>query len=232
MIAALPRSPRRDRILLLLFEEPIVERLSLQLSSEGYQVSTLLPLSPEASLEQVFQENANLIILPGSAEGLRVCGLLRRKAPNLPILLAIAADTLEARIAGLDVGADDFMVPPFHTKELLHRVRCQLKRVHTQGDGSLRFADIVMNLRGREVRRAERLIELTTKEFELLRYLLEHPREVLSREHILQNVWGEDFVGESNIIEVYIRYLRMKIERDDEKKLIHTVRGVGYSLRD
>lgn len=232
MIAALPHSTRRDRILLVHLEESIAEHLSLHLNAEGYQVFALPPLAPEACIERVFRENANLIILSGSVEGLRVCELLRRKAQNLPILLAIGADTLEARIAGLDVGADDFMVPPFHTKELLYRVRCQLKRAHSQGDGSLRFSDIVMNLRGREVRRAERLIELTTKEFELLRYLLEHPREVLSREYILQNVWGEDFVGESNIIEVYIRYLRMKIERDDEKKLIHTVRGVGYSLRD
>lgn len=150
----------------------------------------------------------------------------------MPVLLLSDGDAISERAAGLEVGADDYMVPPYSAEELLERVQCQLRRFHNRGGGLLRLADLTLNTGSREVRRAGRSIELTAREYDLLLFLLERAGEILSREQILQGVWGEHFDSESNVVEVYIRYLRLKIERPGEKKLIHTVRSVGYSLHD
>lgn len=135
-------------------------------------------------------------------------------------------------MAGLDAGADDYLVKPFSIEELLARVRAHLRRTQEADSNILQFADLSLNRRTREVYRGKRMIELTAKEFDLLEYLLAHPRQVITRERILEQVWGYEFMGESNIIEVYIRYLRLKLEANNEKRLLETVRSVGYVLRD
>lgn len=149
----------------------------------------------------------------------------------MPVLLLMARDALEDRIACLQAGADDYFLKPYRSDEFMKLVRLYL---HSDAPNheQLRFADLVLDLATRQALRGSRVIDLTMKEFELLKYLMEHPREVLTREQILENVWGYDFMGESNVIEVYIRYLRLKIEDEGEKRLIQTVRGVGYVLRE
>jgi DNA-binding response OmpR family regulator len=144
-----------------------------------------------------------------------------------------ARDAVPDRVAGLDAGADDYLVKPFAFDELLARVRALLRRHRAAGEAQiLRFADIVANPVTREVRRGERQVNLTAKEFDLLEMFLRHPRQVLTRDSIYEQVWGYDFGGESNIIEVYIRYLRSKLEAEGEPRLLQTVRGVGYALRE
>jgi DNA-binding response OmpR family regulator len=148
------------------------------------------------------------------------------------VILLTAKDEVSDRVAGLDAGADDYVVKPFSIEELLARVRAHLRRTQEEDPDSLQFGDLSLNRRTREVHRGERVIELTAKEFDLLEYLLTHPRQVVTRDRILEQVWGYDFMGDSNIIEVYIRYLRLKLEENREKRLIQTVRGVGYVLRE
>jgi DNA-binding response OmpR family regulator len=136
------------------------------------------------------------------------------------------------RVAGLDAGADDYVVKPFSIEELLARIRAHLRRTQETNEDILQFGDLSLNRLTRQVYRGNRSIELTAKEFDLLEYLISHPRQVLTREQILTKVWGYDFMGDSNIIEVYIRYLRLKLEENQEQRLIHTVRSVGYALRE
>jgi DNA-binding response OmpR family regulator len=148
------------------------------------------------------------------------------------VILLTARDEVNDRVAGLDAGADDYLVKPFSIEELLARVRAHLRRTQEVDLDVLQFEDLSLNRRTREVFRGKRAIELTAKEFDLLDYLLSHPRQVYTRDQILERVWGYDFGGDSNIIEVYVRYLRLKLEENNEKRLIHTVRGVGYVLRE
>jgi OmpR family response regulator NblR len=163
--------------------------------------------------------------------GLSLCTHLRASGARMPVLLLMARDTVDDRVACLQAGADDYFLKPYRTDEFLKLVRLYLK-TDAPSNEQLRFGDLVLDLSTRRAMRHERVIDLTMKEFELLKYLMEHPREVLTREQILENVWGYDFMGESNVIEVYIRYLRLKIEDEGEKRLIQTVRGVGYVLRE
>jgi DNA-binding response OmpR family regulator len=135
-------------------------------------------------------------------------------------------------VSGLDAGADDYIIKPFSIEELLARIRAHLRRTKTLNQNILQFEDLSLNSLTREVYRAQQLIELTAKEFDLLEYLLSHPRQVLTKSQILERVWGYDFMGDSNIIEVYIRYLRLKLEQNSQKRLIHTIYGVGYALRE
>jgi DNA-binding response OmpR family regulator len=146
--------------------------------------------------------------------------------------LLTAKDDVGDRVAGLDAGADDYVVKPFSIEELLARVRAHLRRTNEEDPDSLQFANLTLHQKTREVFRNKRPIELTAKEFDLLVYLMRHPRQVLTRDRILEEVWGYDFMGDSNIIEVYIRYLRLKLEENQDKRLIQTVRGVGYVLRE
>jgi DNA-binding response OmpR family regulator len=142
-----------------------------------------------------------------------------------------AKDKIPDRVAGLNAGADDYVTKPFSIEELLARVKARLRRTHPEETNKLIFEDLSLNPLTREVYRGNQLIELTAKEFDLLELLLRHPRQVLTRDRILELVWGYDFMGESNIIEVYIRALRLKLEANNSKRLLHTVRGVGYVLK-
>ncbi len=170
-------------------------------------------------------------MLPGIS-GLELCRRLRATGDKVPTILLTAKDDVSDRVAGLDAGADDYVVKPFSVEELLARVRAHLRRYQEPNLDLLQFEDLSLNRTTREIYRGDRLIELTAKEFDLLEYLISHPRQVLRRDRILETVWGYDFMGDSNIIEVYIRYLRLKLEANNEKRLIQTVRGVGYVLRD
>jgi two-component system response regulator MprA len=169
-------------------------------------------------------------MLPGM-DGLEVCHRLRTGG-SLPILMLTAKDTVQDRVQGLDAGADDYMVKPFNLDELLARVRALLRRTQPERVPVLKFADLSLDMGSRQASRGARLVSLTAKEYELLELFLRHPKQVLTREVIFDRVWGYDFGGESNVLEVYIRYLRQKLEADNEARLIHTVRGVGYVMRE
>ncbi|MCL4370487.1 MAG: response regulator transcription factor [Chloroflexi bacterium] len=171
------------------------------------------------------------VMLPG-LDGLEVCRRLRAGVPNLPVLMLTAKGRVPDRVAGLDAGADDYLVKPFAFDELLARMRALLRRAHPPEGEILRFADLMANQATREVERGGRPIELTAKEYELLEFLLRHPRQVLSRDLIFERVWGSDFLGESNVIDVHVMRLRDKLEAAGEPRLIHTMRGAGYSLRE
>ena len=164
--------------------------------------------------------------------GIEICRRLRTTGDKVPIILLTAKDEVSDRVVGLDAGADDYVVKPFSIEELLARVRAHLRRTQQADPDVLQFADLSLNRRTREVYRGKRSIDLTAKEFDLLDYLLTHPRQVITRSRILEQVWGYEFMGDSNIIEVYIRYLRLKLEANNEKRLLQTVRSVGYVLRD
>ena len=166
-------------------------------------------------------------------DGLEVCRRIRRAGDATPILMLTARDAVNDRVEGLDVGADDYLVKPFDLAELLARLRALLRRrqVNDGDDVILRFEDLTLNPGTREVRRGDRVIELTKIEFDLLELFLQHPRQVLTRDQILDLVWGYTFDSGTNSLAVYIGYLRRKLEEDNEGRLIQTVRGVGYALR-
>jgi DNA-binding response OmpR family regulator len=220
-------------ILIVEDEEKLARFVELELTSEGYQITVAhdgisgLMIAREAHLDLLILD----WMLPGLT-GIELCRRLRLTGNRVPVILLTAKDEVSDRVAGLDAGADDYMVKPFSIEELLARVRAHLRRTQEVDEDILVFTELTLNRRTREVFREERLIELTAKEFDLLEYLLTHPRQVFTRDQILEKVWGYDFMGDSNIIEVYVRYLRLKLEEGGEKRLIHTVRGVGYSLRE
>ena len=220
-------------ILLVEDEVKLARFVELELISEGYQVSVAhdgisgLTLARELVLDLVILD----WMLPGLS-GVELCRRLRATGSKVPVILLTAKDDISDRVAGLDAGADDYIVKPFSIEELLARIRARLRTTQDINEDILKFEDLSLNRRTREVFRGKRAIELTAKEFDLLEYLLSHPRQVFTRDQILERVWGYDFLGDSNIIEVYIRYLRLKLEDNQEKRLIHTARGIGYSLRE
>ncbi len=170
-------------------------------------------------------------MLPGM-DGLEVCKRMRA-ASDVPILMLTAKDAVGDRVLGLETGADDYMVKPFAFPELLARVHALLRRAAPSTKPEiLRYSDLILDTGTRLAKRANRQFELTAKEYDLLEYFMRNPRQVLTREQILDRVWGYDFGGESNVLEVYIRYLRQKLEAESEQRLIHTVRSVGYVLRE
>lgn len=165
-------------------------------------------------------------------DGIEVCRRVRERGDRTPVLMLTARDAVSDRVEGLDAGADDYLVKPFALDELLARVRALLRRtVATPAEAILKFADVVLDLQTMEVRRGKRELELTRTEFRLLELFMRNPRVVLSRSRIFEEVWGYDFGASSNALEVYVSYLRRKLEADGEPRLIHTVRGVGYTLR-
>ena len=220
-------------ILVIEDEVKLAQFIELELKYEGYQVTVCH--DGMSGLTTARETNPELILLdwmlPG-VSGLEICRRLRLTGDKVPIILLTAKDEISDRVAGLDAGADDYLVKPFSIEELLARIRAHLRRTQEKDPDLLEFMDLSLNRRSREVYRGDRLIELTAKEYELLEYLLSHPRQVLTRDQILERVWGYDFMGDSNIIEVYVRYLRLKLEANKEKRLIQTVRGVGYVLKE
>lgn len=220
------------QVLLICANDELANSIRHDLEEAGYSVD--LAKTGSVGVAQSKQAKPALIVLDrllGSESGLTVCQSLRSAELCMPILLLMARDTLKDRIACLEAGADDYCLKPYQADAFLRIVQIYLQPGETTTE-QLRFGELTLDLGTRTASRNSRVIDLTMKEFELLRYLMEHPREVLAREQILENVWGYDFMGESNVIEVYIRYLRLKIDSDNEKRLIQTVRGVGYVLRE
>jgi DNA-binding response OmpR family regulator len=220
-------------ILLVEDEVKLARFIELELGSEGYRVS--VAHDGMTGLSSIRETSPDLAILdwmlPGLT-GVELCRRMRSTGIKIPVILLTAKDEVGDRVTGLDAGADDYLVKPFSIEELLARIRAHLRRTQDTDTDLLQFEDLSLNRRTREVHRGQRSIELTAKEFDLLQYLMSHPRQVFTRDQILENIWGYDFLGDSNIIEVYVRYLRLKLEQENEKRLIYTARGVGYSLRE
>jgi two-component system response regulator MprA len=222
-----------ERILVVEDDRRIRDLLRRGLIFEGYSVDTAedgetaLRVARESPPDAVILD----IMLP-KLDGLEVCRRLR-SASNVPILMLTARDSVSDRVTGLDAGADDYMVKPFAFDELMARLRALFRRHRMEvAPDVYRYSDLELNPRTRQVFRAGQLIELTAKEFDLLELFLRHPGQVLTREMIYEHIWDYDFGGESNIIEVYVRYLRTKLEANGGPRLLQTVRGVGYALRD
>jgi two-component system, OmpR family, response regulator MprA len=226
------------RILVVDDDRSVRESLRRSLAFNGYQVE--LASDGYAALDAVIAQRPDAMVLDvmmPRLDGLEVCRRLRSAGDDLPILVLTARDAVSDRVAGLDAGADDYLPKPFALEELLARLRALLRRrtpdEAAAGPGKqLAFADLSLDPDTRDVRRADRSISLTRTEFSLLELLLANPRRVLTRSQILEQVWGYDFPTTGNALEVYIGYLRRKTEADGESRLIHTVRGVGYVLRD
>jgi two-component system response regulator MprA len=217
---------------LVVDDEPAVrEAVRRALALEGYDV-TLAADGAEALAAASSPSDAIVLdVLMPSVDGLEVCRRLRSKGDRTPILMLTARDAISDRVAGLDAGADDYLVKPFALEELLARLRALLRRTGAATE-ALIFGDLTLETGTREVRRGERQIELTRTEFHLLELFLRNPRQVLTRSLIFERVWGYDFGPTSNALEVYIGYLRRKTEAGGEPRVIHTVRGVGYVLRE
>ena len=226
-------TPTVHQILLVEDDTKLAQFVKLELAQEGYEVT--VADDGMSGLTAAREKSPDLIVLdwmlPGMT-GIEVCRRLRSTGDKVPVIMMTAKDEISDRVSGLDAGADDYVVKPFSIEELLARIRAHLRRTYEEDPDVLTFADLTLNQGTREVFRNRRSIELTAKEFDLLLYLMSHPRQVLTRDRILEKVWGYDFMGDSNIIEVYVRYLRLKLEENQEKRLIQTVRGVGYVLRE
>ncbi len=222
----------KEKILIIEDDEGILRFLRRGMSFEGYQVETAV--DGHEGLNKAREWHPDLIVLdwmlPGM-DGLEVCRRLRASGP-IPILMLTAKDMVQDRVQGLDAGADDYMVKPFELDELLARIRALLRRTQPERIPVLTFSDLTLDTASRQAIRSGREIQLTAKEYDLLELFMRHPRQVLTREMIFDRVWGYDFGGESNVLDVYIRYLRQKLVVGDEAQLIHTVRGVGYVLRE
>ena len=223
----------RERILIIEDEARIAQFLERGLIYEGFQVS--VAADGQTGLTVARDNPPDLVILdwmlPG-LDGLEVCRRLRA-AGDVAILMLTAKDDIQDRVSGLQAGADDYLVKPFSIDELIARVRALLRRsAPVSHPEILRFADLALDTGTHRAYRQETPIDLTAKEYELLELFMRNPRQVLTRDVIFDRVWGYNFGGESNIIEVYVRYLRQKTEVSGSERLIHTVRGVGYVLRE
>jgi two-component system response regulator MprA len=222
-----------ERILVIDDDQNIVTFLRRALSYSGYQVE--IARDGEAGLSRALQVQPDLVVLDIMMPGLDGFEVARRMRAGgeVPILMLTAKDEIADRVHGLDVGADDYLVKPFAVEELQARIRALLRRREADtGRQTLHFLDLTVDLGTREVRRADRLVDLTAREFDLLVMFMRNQRQVLTRELLLERVWGFDFEAETHVLEVYVGYLRQKLEANGEKRLIHTVRGVGYVLRE
>ena len=222
--------------ILVVDDEPAVRRAlerALRLDSYGVELAA----DGEQALDRLAEHPVDAVVLdvmmPG-LDGLEVCRRMRSAGDRTPVLMLTARDAIDDRVLGLDVGADDYLVKPFALRELQARLRALLRRAGDDGEAleTLRFADLVLDPVAHEVHRGERRIELSKTEFLLLELFMKHPRQVLTRSTIFENVWGYDFGPTSNALGVYIGYLRRKTEAGGEPRLLHTVRGIGYVLRD
>jgi len=221
---------RPFRVLVVEDDAQIVRVLKLELEHEGYAVETAS--DGLAGLEKALKE-PDLVVLDlmlPKMDGSEICRRVRAKS-SVPIIMLTAKDRIADRIGGLDIGADDYLVKPFSVDELLARVRARLRERHPKSN-VLTFRDLTMDRDRHEVKRAGKTIALTAKEYGLLEYLLLHRDKVHTRDELFNGVWGSDFLGDSNLIDVYVRYLRGKVDDGFDDKLIATVRGVGYTLRE
>lgn len=227
------------KILVVDDDQAVRESLRRSLIFNGY--TFVLARDGQEALDSIATERPDMAILDvmmPKIDGLQVCRQLRSQGSELPILLLTARDSVSERVAGLDAGADDYLAKPFALEEMLARTRSLIRRASrpatTSNDspGYLSFEDLTMNPETRDVKRGDRQISLTRTEFALLELLMRNPRKVLNRSTILEDVWGYDFPTSGNALEVYIGYLRRKTEAGGESRLIHTVRGVGYALRE
>jgi DNA-binding response OmpR family regulator len=224
----------RPRILVVEDDESLARFLELELKHQGYE--TAVATGGYEALVKAMEGNWDLVILdimlPG-LDGFEICRRLRENS-SVPVIMLTARGTVPDRVKGLDTGADDYLVKPFATEELLARIRACLRRqnVPLQACRKIVYGDLTVNLDTRQVERGGRKITLSKKEFDLLVYLLANAGHVLSREAILNHVWGYDYFGDTNVVDVYIRYLRAKIDEPFATRLLHTVRGVGYTLRE
>ena len=224
------------RILVVDDDRAVRESLRRSLAFNGYTVD--LAEDGVEALEAITNERPDALVLDvmmPRLDGLEVCRQLRSSGDDLPILVLTARDTVSERVSGLDAGADDYLPKPFALEDLLARIRALLRRTGPEegGDGAvMTFADLTLDPSTRDVQRGNRLISLTRTEFSLLEMLIANPRRVLTRSRILEEVWGFDFPTSGNALEVYVGYLRRKTEAEGESRLIHTVRGVGYVLRE
>jgi OmpR family response regulator NblR len=222
----------KDCVLVIESDENLANQLTCDLHEAGYEA--IVAHDANSGFQYCRDRQPALIVvdrmLTGES-GLSLCKNLRNAGMRSSVLVLMARDTIDDRVACLEAGADDYFLKPYRSEDFLKLIRLYLKP-DVDTSEQLRFGDLILDIATRRAIHNGRAIDLTMKEFELLKYLMEHPREVLTREQILENVWGYDFMGESNVIEVYIRYLRLKIEEEGQKRLIQTVRGVGYVLRE
>lgn len=225
----------REKIVVIDDDAKITSMLKRSLAFEGYAVTTAS--NGQEGLRLLLQEEPSLIVLDvmmPQIDGWEVCRRIREGGSEVPILMLTAKDEVSDRVKGLDIGADDYLIKPFALEELLARVRSLLRRRADKAESPshrLQVEDVMLDLDTREVKRGANSIELTTKEFDLLHLFMQNPRRVLSRDLIMEKVWGYDYSGESNVLEVYIALLRQKLEEHGDKRIIQTVRGAGYVLR-
>ncbi|WP_313894822.1 response regulator transcription factor [Psychrobacillus sp.] len=230
---------QKESILIVEDEEKILRLLEIELEYEGYELGKATDGIEAFDIYR--SRNWDLILLDVMLPGMSGIELLRRirlKDSFIPVILLTAKDSIEDKVSGLDLGANDYITKPFRMEELLARIRAVLRMKQTisstkeEEDKWLHIGDLKVNEKTREVIRGESDIALTPKEYDLLLYLLKNKRQVLDREQILETVWGYDHFGDAKIVDVYIRYLRKKVDSDYDHPLIHTVRGVGYVLKD
>jgi two-component system response regulator MprA len=220
------------RVLVVDDEPAVRQAVHRALTFEGYEVAVAKEGSQALELLALHSVDAVVLdVLMPNLDGLEVCRRLRAAGNSTPVLMLTARGSVDDRVAGLDAGADDYLAKPFALQELLARVRALLRRSKPTND-VLRFADLSLDVDARELRRADRLISLTPTEFLLMELLLRHPRRVLTRDVILERVWGYEFPSSTNSLDVYIGYVRKKLEADGKPRLVHTVRGIGYVLRE
>ncbi|RFB14999.1 DNA-binding response regulator [Bacillus sp. HNG] len=231
---------QKQRILIVEDKEKIARVLELELTYEGYETGKAY--DGNSGLAKFQEETWDLVLLDVMLPGISGIEVLRRiRTANFatPVILLTAKDSVEDKVSGLDLGANDYVTKPFQIEELLARIRVALRNNQSkttpgqpQVDDWLKFGDLMLNESTREVIRKNDEIELTPREFDLLAYLMKHPRQVLNREQLLNAVWGYDYYGDTNIVDVYIRYLRNKMDKPYDEPLIHTVRGVGYVIKE
>ncbi|WP_449538405.1 response regulator transcription factor [Ferdinandcohnia sp. Marseille-Q9671] len=230
---------QKQRILIVEDEEKIARVLELELTFEGYETGKAF--DGNKGLQMFLEESWNLVLLdvmlPGLS-GIEVLRRIRASQAKTPVILLTAKDSVEDKVSGLDLGANDYVTKPFQIEELLARIRVALRSqpqatTHsTQDEGWLTVGELKLNEGTHEVLRNGDSIELTPREFDLLAHLMKHPRQVLNREQLLTAVWGYDYFGDTNIVDVYVRYLRNKIDKPYSEPLLHTVRGVGYVIKE
>ncbi len=229
------------KVLIVEDERRIARFLQMELEHEGME--TALEDNGRRAYERIIQEQYDIVLLDvmlPEMDGFTICQKVRELS-QVPIIMLTARDDIEDKVEGLDIGADDYVTKPFATPELLARMRVVLRRRESQGEGSqqqdiseekLSIKNLTMYTARHEVMVGDTQVELTKKEYDLLEYLLRNKRNVLSRDQILSNVWGYDYMGDTNVVDVYIRYLRQKLDDKFQEKFIYTMRGVGYVVKD